>query len=1080
MEDDLEVWLNTLRVLESGRVLSAANRQIVEQIKDAAGKLSYHPLAAKIAELATELLKAAELPEETKESAAGTRLSEVIVEELGKWVLYSADGKKKLGEFATKAEAEEREREIERMTKAEESTEPHGDAKRIEEREFSAEKRRELADEGKALPDGSFPIVTRADLQNAVSAFGRGGHPILAKKHIIKRAKELGATDALPEDWQEGLEEAEHPMPDDKDIYTMDMFKERMQAARAAGASEDDVLDALMAAMHKSREDMQRVISGKMEATPAAVKAMVEAMDQLKVSAHGKTAAKPGGNVKEAAEPSWEQTEELIRLAVAKRHGAFGQSGEPVPWVTPTLATYADRVVYRDREGKTWESSWSLENGDVVLGDPVPVVATFERVSEANQSFTDSAPYVQVLEAADKTGREWDVILIQAGLSKNGNYYPAEALQKAASLFEGAYAFADHATDAEREARPERSVKDKVGRFSNVQFGKFPIGGKVVEGLKARFKVIAPWMREVMLEAVKAGEPDFLGFSIDAEGKVTPKQVDGRRVNWIEQIVRVHSVDVVTDPAAGGRVVRLVASNRGVEGMEEQELKDLIAAQIREVVGTSVREALATVQEPALSEEDKAALQRLRAEHERRANEQRIDTALADTNLSDIGRRHLRNRLVEALGRRDLSDEEIAAEVKEQVEYEAQFVQSRPLSIAEAQRLKVGDSEHDKYVKALTGWFQGGPVDGVKPFGSLRESYCRWEGVDAFDMNPLEMWSSLCSRKYDSAVSHKRLKESLTTASWGEVFADVLYLQMIKEYQASPEYAKWKLLVSDIESVADFQTRHWVRIGGYGDLSTVSEQATYPTLTSPTDEEVTYVIAKRGGLDDVTLEMLTYDRGAAKVRKIPVAMARAAVRTLFKFVLNLVTTDNPSMDYDSTTLYHADHSNTGTTALSLDGLRATVQAMRDQTAYNESNEILGERNVPKFLIVPNELEFRAKRIIGPSAQYAFGLDYPTGTGNIRADQDISIDPQAFAGMGLQVIVYDVLTDANDWFAAADPTRVPTVAMGFWNGAQEPELFVQDNPTEGSVFTADKITYKVRHVYGGDVLDHRAFYRQVVT
>ena len=61
--------------------------------------------------------------------------------------------------------------------------------------------REHLAKEGKALPDGSYPIVNVADLKNAIQAIGRAKNPAAAKAHIIKRAKALDATDALPEDW---------------------------------------------------------------------------------------------------------------------------------------------------------------------------------------------------------------------------------------------------------------------------------------------------------------------------------------------------------------------------------------------------------------------------------------------------------------------------------------------------------------------------------------------------------------------------------------------------------------------------------------------------------------------------------------------------------------------------------------------------------------------------------------------------------------------------------------------------------------------------------------------------------------
>ncbi len=71
-----------------------------------------------------------------------------------------------------------------------------------ERKDFSTDKRKQLAKSGAALPDGSFPIVTVQDLQNAISAFGRASDKAAAKAHIIKRAKALGRTDLIPDDWK--------------------------------------------------------------------------------------------------------------------------------------------------------------------------------------------------------------------------------------------------------------------------------------------------------------------------------------------------------------------------------------------------------------------------------------------------------------------------------------------------------------------------------------------------------------------------------------------------------------------------------------------------------------------------------------------------------------------------------------------------------------------------------------------------------------------------------------------------------------------------------------------------------------
>lgn len=69
------------------------------------------------------------------------------------------------------------------------------------ERKFTKQQRLELADKGFALPDGSFPIVNVDDLKNAIHAHGRAKDIKAAKKHIIKRAKELKREDLIPATW---------------------------------------------------------------------------------------------------------------------------------------------------------------------------------------------------------------------------------------------------------------------------------------------------------------------------------------------------------------------------------------------------------------------------------------------------------------------------------------------------------------------------------------------------------------------------------------------------------------------------------------------------------------------------------------------------------------------------------------------------------------------------------------------------------------------------------------------------------------------------------------------------------------
>lgn len=61
-----------------------------------------------------------------------------------------------------------------------------------------------LAKSGAALPDGSYPVADEHDLHNAIHAVGRGRHSShdAIRRHVIARAKALGLSSLIPEDWK--------------------------------------------------------------------------------------------------------------------------------------------------------------------------------------------------------------------------------------------------------------------------------------------------------------------------------------------------------------------------------------------------------------------------------------------------------------------------------------------------------------------------------------------------------------------------------------------------------------------------------------------------------------------------------------------------------------------------------------------------------------------------------------------------------------------------------------------------------------------------------------------------------------
>jgi hypothetical protein len=696
-----------------------------------------------------------------------------------------------------------------------------------------------------------------------------------------------------------------------------------------------------------------------------------------------------------------------------------------------------------------------------------------------------------ILEAKGPKGNAWDVLLIKAGTSGNRRHYPAAMLESAVPLFEGVKAYADHPTRDESRSRPERSIRDVVGWFEGVRWDA------TESGIRGTFRILesADWLRSALKSAWDAGKRDLLGFSINAMGSVGKKHADGSTL--IEAIERVVSTDVVTTPGAGGRLLGVLESERSSEHeMNEEQIKALLEAALAQST-TSLMEAFdakltavkaeltpaaseppspAPVAAAAITESDPPAapsaelkaMQEALAAITRQTRRGEIRESVVSARLPELMSKRVEKRLLEALDRRDVPEDEVTLAIAEAREIIAEVGPARPNWAASTVQ---GATQHDKMRSALHGWFTGETVDGVTPVRDLRESFSQWTNQAYLDADPYEMFGAL-ARKYDSGRDHKRLQESLSTADWGQAFADVFYLTMINRYQVDPTYDRWKLIVSDIQNVSDFRTQHFVRIGGYGNFSAVAELETYPEVTTPGDEEVTYAVRKYGGIESVSMESLLGDRGMM-VRKLPALMAEGAARTLYEFVLDLATTGNPTMDYDTTALYHANHGNTGTTALTVAGVDAVNVAMRSQTTYGNSVDILGPRNTIKNIIVPNELEGRAQRIANPSQAYIYGIASP-------ADTETVMDPHRWADKGLVVHVYDKLTDATDWFATADPARVPTMVVGFLNGRQEPELFTQDQPNVGSMFTADKVQFKLRHVFGADILEHRSFYREVVS
>ncbi|MBI3127905.1 MAG: hypothetical protein HYZ11_09900 [Candidatus Tectomicrobia bacterium] len=624
-----------------------------------------------------------------------------------------------------------------------------------------------------------------------------------------------------------------------------------------------------------------------------------------------------------------------------------------------------------------------------------------------------------VLRAAKEGGQgAWDfeVLIARPGPSREGDWFlPREVLAQAAPLFEGAQAFANHA----RSGAPD--IKDLIGWHRGVRLAE--------EGLVSTFAVAksAAWFHALAHDALERGIPEPFGFSFDVLGRGEIREEDGRPVLHILTIEAVHSVDVVHKGRLGGALLGLPAG-RPPEGETDMFEK------MREKLG-----------KPA-SEEGRA----LAAGGEGSWGE-KLAVRLAASSLPAPVREKLERQFAG----------ETEEELEEAIRLEAATLEKLTASGALrgfGARLEGVRDEADRKLAALDGLWDPAPRarEGAAPYRFLSEAFQDFTGRR---LTPQAFFAETFHyhRAGEDWNGIRRLSASMTTATWGEAFGDSIRRALLRDFR-DDRFHLWRKIVSAVVPVKDFRTNRRVRVGGYGDLATVAEQATYPVLAPPSDEAVTYAVAKRGGIEDLTWEMIQNDDMGA-IRMIPRRLARAAQRTLNKFVFDFLAA-NPAI-YDGVALFHANHANTSANALTYANAVAGIKAMGAQ-AFPGEGAAAASQAQPRYLVHPTALLEEAFDVTQSAVKVVSSAN--------------STQPSVINRLGIEPLWAPELTDANDWFLVADPALMDTIEIGFLDDQQEPELFIEDNPASGSGFSADKLRYKIRHVYGGAVLDHRAFYR----
>jgi hypothetical protein len=547
----------------------------------------------------------------------------------------------------------------------------------------------------------------------------------------------------------------------------------------------------------------------------------------------------------------------------------------------------------------------------------------------------------------------------------------------------------------------------------------------------------------------------------------------------------VHFVDVVVDPSAGGEILGLAEADDGgisdMKGLEKllklieakapDRLKELDMANLDPDKVVEIVEAImAEAQKQPKKEADAPDVSTIVTEAMApfKGVLEQIASERLDALFSRVFAESKLPASAKGIVRKTLGATFTEVQVTEAIKSHREYLSSLrgdfrgPGSAFELAENIV--DEHDKLQAALDGFFIGEAVAlpgdekrKIPAATSIREWYIQKTGDVGF------------TGRMDKAY---RIAEAgvLDTTALADSLANSLNRALQKEYNEAP-YDQWRQ-VANITTARDFRAQARPILGGFAGMASVAQGTDYAALsTPPTDINVPLTIGKTGGTQDITLEAIAND-DVGVIRRIPQKIGRAAARALSVAAWAPIIGNSAwgggggALFLATTARGSTSAGNLTTSAMSWATLNTGRVLMAKQREM-DSAATLGIQ--ARWLIVPIDLE-----------EAAIELCYATGKpmlSNAAAGTatDAFTQPNFLRKVGVDVLVIPHLSDVSDWFMAADRKDIDLLEVCFFGGREEPELFVQDMPNVGSMFTADKLTYKIRHIYGVAALDFRGWY-----
>jgi hypothetical protein len=326
---------------------------------------------------------------------------------------------------------------------------------------------------------------------------------------------------------------------------------------------------------------------------------------------------------------------------------------------------------------------------------------------------------------------------------------------------------------------------------------------------------------------------------------------------------------------------------------------------------------------------------------------------------------------------------------------------------------------------------------------------------------------------YGGRIPVHRLREAMSTSDFPLLFGDVLDRQTLGAYT---DYAPTYRNYVRIGTVPDFRVvSRFTLDGAESTLAQVHELEEYKAA-KVTAARYQYQVAKYGRRMPFSWETILND-DLGVLQDAPNRFARAARRSEERFATALfVSSSGPNSTFFSNANKNIVNTTNGAAsdnpALSITGLQDAFTVLYRQLD-TDSEPILIEA---VELVVPPTLLVTAQNILN-ATEIIVGADSAPQrllTGNwMRNKVRLSVNPYAN--------VINTTNGATAWYLFASPSAGrPAMEVGFLRGYEQPQLFMKSpnavrvgsgtvDPMQGD-FDNDSIDYKIRHVFGGTLID----------